>query len=63
VLRLALAPWVEASSSSCFSLIDEAISLDAPFSLLLGASPRLADKAAPGGLLLRFRFGRLGLSP
>src|SRR5204863_8566697 len=33
--------------SSSFSLIDETIELDAPLSLLLGVSPRLADSAAP----------------
>src|SRR3954466_9176986 len=38
---------VEAIFSSSFSLIDDAIDLDAPRSLLLGVSPRLADRAAP----------------
>jgi hypothetical protein len=38
---------VEAIFSSSFSLIDEAIDFDAPFSLLFGVSPRLADNAAP----------------
>jgi hypothetical protein len=39
--------FVEAIFSSSFSLIEEAIDFDAPFSLLLGVSPRFADKAAP----------------
>lgn len=38
---------VEAIFSSSFSLIESAIDLDASLSLLLGVSPRLADKAAP----------------
>ena len=33
---------VDASSSSCFSVIDPAMDLDGPFSSLLGVSPRLA---------------------
>src|SRR4051812_31952084 len=33
--------------SSSFSLIDEAIDLEAPLRLLLGVSPRLAERAAP----------------
>ena len=38
---------VEAIFLSSFSLIEEAIDLDAPLSLLLGVSPRLAERAAP----------------
>src|SRR5947209_15592900 len=38
---------VEAIFFSSFSLIEDAIDFDAPFSLLFGVSPRLADRAAP----------------
>ena len=38
---------VDAIFSSSFSLIDEAIDFDAPLSLLLGVSPRFAERAAP----------------
>src|SRR4030095_8742359 len=38
---------VDAIFLSSFSLIDEAIDFDAPLSLLLGVSPRLAERAAP----------------
>jgi len=38
---------VEAIFSSSFSLMDSSMLRDAPFSLLLGVSPRLADSAAP----------------
>ena len=38
---------VEAIFSSSFSLIDEAIDFDAPFSLLFEVSPLFAERAAP----------------
>lgn len=38
---------VEAIFSSSFSLIEEAIDFDAPFSSLLAVSPLFAESAAP----------------
>ena len=56
VLGLALAPGAAMRSSSS-SLINFDHRLDAPFSLLLGVSPRLAESAGPGGFLLCTGFG------
>src|SRR5690606_9949292 len=47
---------VEAVFSSSFSLIDLAISLDAPRSSLLALSPRLAAKAAPAACCCALDF-------
>src|SRR3954469_11318934 len=54
---------VEAIFSSSFSLIDEAIDFDAPLSLLLGVSPRLADKAAPAAFCWAPDFAGMVISP
>jgi len=46
--------FVLASFSSCFSLIDFAICLDAPLSDDLDASPRFAARAAPAAICCFF---------
>src|SRR5690606_35569855 len=45
---------VEASSSSCFSLIEACIDFDAPLSSLTLLSPRLAESAAPAAFCCAF---------
>lgn len=47
---------VAASSSSCFSLIDSAMLLEAPRSEDFDCSPRFADKAAPAAICCFFDF-------
>src|SRR5512139_3756093 len=53
---------VSANSSSCRSLIDASICFDAPFSLLLGDSPRLAESAAPAAFCCAFDFAGMAVS-
>jgi hypothetical protein len=48
--------------SSSLSLIDVAICLDAPLSLLFGVSPRLADNAAPAAFCWAFDLAGMRLS-
>lgn len=45
-----------AISSSCFSLIDPAMLLEAPLSDFFGASPRFAASAAPAAICCFFDF-------
>jgi hypothetical protein len=52
---------VEASSSSCFALIDDAMLLDAPLRDFFGVSPRFADKAAPAALCCFLDFAGIPL--
>ena len=54
---------VEANSSSCFSLIDSYMLLDAPLSSLTGVSPRLAASAAPAAFCCAADFAGIVASP
>ncbi len=47
---------VDANSFSCFSLMDEAICFEAPFSEDFGRSPRFAESAAPAAICCFFDF-------
>ena len=55
--------FVSANSSSCFSLMDSSIPLDAPFNSLFLVSPRLADSAAPAAFCWAFDVAGIGFSP
>ena len=48
--------FVEASSSSCFSLIDFSMLLEAPFSSDFLVSPRFAESAAPAAFCCALDF-------
>jgi len=43
--------------------MESTISRDAPFSLLLGVSPRLAESAAPAAFCCALDFAGIGVSP
>jgi hypothetical protein len=52
-----------AISRSCFSLIDRAICLEGPFSLLFDVLPRFADSAAPAAFCCDLDLAGIGSSP
>jgi hypothetical protein len=57
-LRLPLA-----MSRNCFSLIERAICLEGPFSLLFDVLPRFADSAAPAAFCCDLDLAGIGSSP